>query len=139
MTVPGTTSKRWAYGLLASSVLALVVAGLLELRADRRHDLERIVQQTGGDPARGAEVIARAGCGACHEIGGVPGARGLVGPPLNNMSGRVYVAGRLTNTPEHLTQWIRNPQSVDPLTAMPSVGLTDAEARDVVAFLYAHN
>ncbi|HEX6210600.1 MAG TPA: cytochrome C1, partial [Methylomirabilota bacterium] len=54
---------------------------------------------TGGDPARGRAVIREFGCGACHTIPGVRGARGLVGPPLTAFARRTYVAGRLPNTP----------------------------------------
>lgn len=137
--MPSKASKRWAFSLGTITVLALVAAGALELASDHTRDLDRIRLQTGGDPARGAHVIAAAGCGACHHIASVAGARGFVGPPLDNISQRVYVAGRLTNTPDNLAQWIQDPKSVDPLTAMPNTGLSERDARDVVAYLYAHD
>jgi cytochrome c1 len=46
------------------------------------------------------------------------------------------IAGRLPNDTEHLVHWIRDPQGIDPSTAMPNLGLTDPEARDIAAFLY---
>ena len=52
-----------------------------------------------GDPKRGAALIERYGCGACHTIPGINGANGLVGPPLNMMGRRIYIAGVLRNTP----------------------------------------
>jgi hypothetical protein len=39
--------------------------------------------------------------GACHTLESVPGARGLVGPPLDDgIADRSYLAGELANTPE---------------------------------------
>jgi cytochrome c1 len=35
-----------------------------------------------------------------------------------------------------MIRWIQNPQAVDQKTAMPNLGVTDAEARDVAAYLY---
>lgn len=91
---------------------------------------------TGGDPDRGSDLIEAYGCGACHTIPGVRGARGLVGPPLLWWSRRTFIAGELPNTPDNLVRWIRNPQQVEPRTAMPALGLSEQQARDVAAYLY---
>jgi cytochrome c1 len=91
---------------------------------------------TGGDATRGAAAIAQYGCGACHTIPGIRGARGLVGPPLMWWSRRTFIAGELPNTPENLVNWIRNPQAIEPHTAMPALGVTDQQARDIAAYLY---
>ena len=76
------------------------------------------------------------GCVACHDIPGVPGANGLVGPPLAGISSRSYIGGVLENTPDNMIRWLLDPRAVDSLTAMPDVGLTDADARHVAAYLY---
>ena len=91
---------------------------------------------TGGDPERGRTAIRAYGCGACHTVGGVPGADGLVGPPLDGLGDRAYVAGVLTNTPDNLVRWIESPKAVDSLTAMPDVGVATQDARDIAAYLY---
>lgn len=88
-----------------------------------------------GDPARGKALVTRYGCNTCHSIPGIEGASATVGPPLDRFGRRVYAGGRL-NTPEHLVEWIRDPPAVDPRTPMPSVGVTEADARDLAAFLY---
>jgi cytochrome c len=49
---------------------------------------------------------------------------------------QVFIAGRLENTPDNLILWVQNPQHVDPLNAMPDLNLTEAEARDIAAYLY---
>ena len=90
--------------------------------------------------AHGRELIAQYGCGSCHSIEGVPGADSMAAPPLNNFYQRTYIAGRLPNTWDNLTQWIQNPQAIEPGTAMPDLGVTEAEAKDIAAYLYRkHN
>jgi cytochrome c1 len=46
------------------------------------------------------------------------------------------VAGKLPNTPDQLVRWIQQPQAVEPGTAMPDLGVSLAEARDIAAYLY---
>jgi cytochrome c2 len=89
-----------------------------------------------GDPDQGKQLIRDTGCGSCHTIPGVRGANGLVGPPLISWSRRTYIAGELPNTPENLVRWLRNPQSIEPRTAMPVLGLNDPQARAIAAYLY---
>lgn len=93
-------------------------------------------QVVGGDARRGRAVITEAACGACHVIPGVRGAVSWVGPPLTAWSRRGYVGGRLPNTPENLVAWLVDPGAISPGSAMPAVGLTQAEARDAAAFLF---
>ena len=91
---------------------------------------------TGGDPVRGWQLIQQYGCGGCHTIPRVPQAAGKVGPPLSGVGERVYLAGRLENRPENLIAWVQHPRAVDPLTAMPELGVTEPQARDIAAYLY---
>lgn len=91
---------------------------------------------TGGDPARGRELVVRIGCGACHRIPGIPAARGTVGPRLAGFRQRVYIAGSHPNTPQYLVRWIVDPPSLAPATAMPAMGVSEHEARDIAAYLY---
>lgn len=114
-------------------LLLLVLPGCERARALSAEEATRVA---GGDPERGAGAFRRYGCGSCHSVDGVPGASGLVGPPLGGIGARAYVAGVLTNTPEHLAQWIRSPQEVDSLTAMPDLGVSAADARDIATWLY---
>ncbi len=90
----------------------------------------------GGDARRGSMLITSFGCGGCHRVPGVDGARGNVGPPLTRFGSRTYIAGMLRNTPSNLVRWIRDPQAVVPGNAMPNMGVSEAEARDIAAYLY---
>jgi cytochrome c1 len=91
-----------------------------------------------GDPERGRLLIVAAGCGGCHTIAGVPGATGVAGPNITNVVLRPTISGTgMAYTPDTLTQWLLDPQAVKPGAGMPSVGLSEAEARDIAAFLYS--
>ncbi|HJR09221.1 MAG TPA: c-type cytochrome [Pyrinomonadaceae bacterium] len=90
----------------------------------------------GGNVERGVAAINRYGCGTCHTISGVRGANGQVGPPLTGIASRVYIGGVLENKPENMLRWIQNPRAVDALTAMPVLGVTEQDARDIASFLY---
>ena len=97
---------------------------------------ERLPPSTGGTPAEGKATIKRYGCDACHDIPGFRGFGGGVGPPLAHIGSRPFIAGEVPNTPINLTRWIRDPHAIETHTAMPTLGLTDKEARDVAAYLY---
>jgi cytochrome c2 len=76
------------------------------------------------------------GCGACHTIPRVAGAKSTVGPDLHGIAGRAYIAGVLPNTPENMMRWLMNPPAVDDKTAMPNLHIPAVEARDMAAYLY---
>lgn len=86
---------------------------------------------------RGKALMGHYQCGSCHAIPDVPAARGQVAQPLDAWSQRSYIAGRLPNRPDMLAQWIAAPQSLVPGTAMPSMGVSPADAQAMAAFLFS--
>src|SRR4051794_13884931 len=84
-----------------------------------------------GDVSRGRSLIQHFGCGSCHAIPDVDNARGKVGPPLEGIARRAYLGGVLPNTPNNMIVWIQDPQSIDPRTAMPPLGVSSVDARDL--------
>lgn len=90
-----------------------------------------------GDAERGRELIRSLGCVACHVIPGVPGRSGRIGPSLDGLVQRPYIAGSLPNRPDALVAWLVDPPRFVPTTAMPALGLTDHQARDIAAYLYS--
>jgi cytochrome c len=110
-------------------VFTLIVTGACSTRATQ-------TPVTGGDPVAGAATIREYGCNACHSIPNIHGLGGRVGPTLEHFASRAYIAGELPNTPANLVRWIRAPHDVEKHTAMPTLGLTNKEARDVAAYLY---
>ena len=87
------------------------------------------------DAARGRLALTQYACNGCHVIPGVTGAQVHVGPPLAGMAGRGLIAGKVANTPDQLAAWIRDPQAVDPETAMPNMQVDPRDARDIAAYL----
>ncbi len=92
----------------------------------------------GGDPARGHAILAGGshGCIGCHTIPGVRAARGTVGPPLDGIARRSFIAGQLPNEPEIMLAFLQDPPALVPQTGMPNVLLSLQEARDIAAYLY---
>jgi len=90
----------------------------------------------GGNAKVGRHLIYSYGCGSCHAIPGVAEAKGTLGPPLQGFAYRTYIAGSLQNTPENLFRWITKPQEVVAGSAMPDLGVSDRQARDIAAYLY---
>jgi|ERR1051326_5073030 cytochrome c2 len=125
---------------MRNSVMTAVVSilGLL-LSACGQSPKRGGYDSTGGDPRRGAAVIAYYGCGSCHTIPEIAGAHGLVGPPLSGIKNRMSIAGMLPNQPSNVERWIQNPKAVNARTLMPVLNVTQRDARDIAAFLYSSN
>jgi cytochrome c1 len=122
--------------IVIASALAAVGGGSLW---SSRAKADRVARaMTGGDPTRAPDIMRRYGCGGCHTIPSLAGANGRVGPPLTELIHRVYIGGTTNNSPDNLVQWIVSPQTFSPRTVMPATGITEAEARDVAAYLYSH-
>ena len=117
-------------------VAALLGAAVLLSGCSRGRAAEEARQLTGGEPSRGMAAIGRHGCGSCHEIPGLRGATGTVGPPLTRIARRAYLGGRVANSPAGMMKWIQHPQQIEPGTAMPEMNVPDEDARDIVAYLY---
>jgi cytochrome c1 len=86
---------------------------------------------------RGQRAIERVGCGACHTIDGIAWPRGKTAPALADFDRRGLIAGQLPARPDVLAAFVRDAPSLVPGTAMPAMPLTEAEARDVAAYLMA--
>jgi cytochrome c oxidase subunit 2 len=86
---------------------------------------QRAVAATPSTPlaVRGQQAFLANGCGACHAIRGTP-ARGVVGPDLTHVGGRLSVgAGTLRTEPEAFRRWIARPEHVKPGVLMPAFGM----------------
>lgn len=106
-----------------------------------------------GDPARGATLTATGACIACHTIKGVPIMVSKVGPDLTHVGSRLTIGGGLfPNDTKHLASWIKNSGAMKPGSKMNtmgkgqydhitkstlSMGLTDQQIADIVAYLQA--
>lgn len=112
-----------------TSLLALTIVGCAEDGYEPRVPV--------GDEERGRRALAELECGVCHEIPGVPGAWGRVGPSLAQYARNVYIAGKHPNVPEVLVQFVRDAPSLAHDTAMPAIDMTEEQGRDIAAYLYS--
>lgn len=147
-----TGMPAWEYRLSEQEIWD-VVAFVEQLPAMSPKDYQALSTETGpaqertrlpivagtaesGDPEAGRRAVTQYLCATCHQIPGLPDANKHVGPPLNGIATRRYIAGILPNTPENMMNWLQNPKRNAPLTAMPDLDITDKDARDIVAYLY---
>jgi cytochrome c2 len=122
--------------ILGLAILITATYGMWSASQSRNDKIAKAL--TAGDPSRAPVLIRRYGCGGCHTIPSVAGANGKVAPALDGLRERVFIGGVVRNSPEALIQWIVSPQAFSPQSAMPTTGITKADATDIAAFLYAH-
>jgi mono/diheme cytochrome c family protein len=138
----------WEYHLADDDIWA-IVSFLMVLPKLSPADYGALVAQAGEpqraprpaqawpDAARGRLALTQYACNACHLIPGVTGPATLVGPPLRDLAGRQFIAGGLPNNADNLALWIRDPHRIDPRSAMPQLGVSESDARDMAAYLLA--
>ncbi len=114
--------------MLLSAVACLLLAGC--------DDNYRALAVPNGDAAKGERLLAQFQCGSCHAIPGIPGATGGAGPSLAAFGKRSYIALRIPNQPDLLTQWLVDPPAMKPGTMMPKLGISPGDARHMAAYLY---
>lgn len=99
-----------------------------------------------GPAAAGWETF-QVTCASCHSIDGTS-AGGRLAPNLTHFASRTtFAAATLSNTEQHLREWLADPSSLKPMRpelndlavgrilGMPNLGLTDQEISDLIAFL----
>ena len=134
---PASVRLSFFWLIIAAAAVAAAFIST-DMVANHKVRLQVAVAMTGGDPSLAPPIFRKYECSGCHTIGGVPGADGKVGPELTSLSQRIYIAGNISNSSDHLVSSIVSPEKFSPHTAMPTTGITDAEARNVAAYLYAY-
>ena len=134
---PVPSSILWLVALALLSIAVAVIAGGVIYFQTTQTAKTQTNAMTRGDWKRGRLTVAQYGCGSCHVIPGIAGANGKVGPDLTHIAQRTEIAGKLPNDPDALVRWLMHPQSITPKGGMPEQGISDAEARDIAAYLYS--
>ncbi len=131
--------RPWTYLMLAAFfVIITAMAGYhYAVRGLKRLPADDPFLVPAADPERGRAKIRDYGCIGCHTIPGIAGADGRVGPRLDRLREPAYIAGVLPNSPQNLAAWIQRPRDIDPRTARPTLGVAEADARDMAAYLYS--
>lgn len=110
-------------------------AALLAAGCNGGRDVSAYTPSSGGSAAAGKMAIVKYKCGSCHTIPGIRNADGVFGPPLNHIARRSIIGGNFPNDPGTLEHWVMSPTAMKPATAMPVLGLSKSDARNVVAYL----
>ncbi len=79
-----------------------------------------------GDPVNGKKLFAESRCISCHTVEGKGNGSA---PELSKVASR--------NTQPWLLAFLRDPQAFNPRTRMPRFGFSEADTRDVVAYMVA--
>jgi cytochrome c len=116
-------------------IFVLLLEGALLMGCDSEKK-QAARAMTGGDPDKGEAAIYGYGCASCHTIPGIRGANALVGPPLTQIGGRMYIGGVLQNTPTNMIRWLQDPPGIDAKTAMPNLRISESDARNIASYLY---
>ena len=71
-----------------------------------------------------------------HIIPGIDGPQGSLGPTLAGIATRPMLSnGTVQNTPANLARFVQTPQALNPQSSMPPIGLSDADAEAIAAYL----
>jgi cytochrome c oxidase subunit 2 len=129
---PGTYRGQCAEfcGLQHANMIIKVVA---DTPADFEAWMARQAEPAGAAP--GQQLFEAQTCAGCHTIRGTQAA-GTVGPDLTHFGGRATLgAGVRPNTPENLTRWISDPQSLKAGNTMPPTALGPDQLSELVTYL----
>jgi len=149
--VPGIENQLWFrpdsvgvyYGQCAEFCGTAHALMGMRLIVDEPDDFDRWARANAAPASTPAAAEARAGqgvfmanaCVSCHAVRGTPAA-GQFGPDLTHFGSRLTIAsGVLENTPANLARWLDSTQHVKPGNPMPEVELSDAQIRQLVAYL----
>jgi cytochrome c2 len=117
-------------------LFATLACGRTEARKDAPPAQPPPAPAPAANAARGRELMAQHGCNVCHVIPGVEGPRGALGPDLTGIASRpTFSEGTVKNTRENLVQFIQQPATLNPNSAMPPLGIVPADAEDMAAYL----
>jgi len=106
-----------------------------QFNAWRQSQTQTSVTPTTDSQKRGQQVFLQSTCVMCHAINGTP-AGSNVGPNLTHVASRNTIgAATLSNTREHLAQWIKDSQSVKPGNRMPQNNFGEADLQALLDYL----
>jgi cytochrome c oxidase subunit II len=91
--------------------------------------------QLPAEQQRGQQVFLHGTCPVCHGVRGTT-AGGLVAPDLTHVGSRAMLAAAtFPNTPDHLEDWLRDPQRIKLGTLMPPQPLSAQDEKDLITYL----
>lgn len=93
-------------------------------------------QPADGLAGRGRRLYQQFTCGNCHAIQGTPEHLVQGAPDLTHFASRETIgAGVLSNTPQHLAEWMQDPQAIKPACSMPNFHFDAQQVQALAAYL----
>jgi len=106
-----------------------------QFNAWRQNQTQTSVPPASDSQKRGQQVFMSKTCVMCHAINGTA-AGSNIGPNLTHVGSRnMIAAATMTNTRDHLAQWIKDSQQVKPGNKMPQNNLSDADLQSLIDYL----
>ena len=147
--IPGLTTQQWLqadepgvyrgqctqfcglqHAHMAFEVIAESPAAFEQWEQDQR----KTAASTALNTSAGQKIFMDQ-CGACHTVRGTAAA-GDHAPDLTHLGSRSMIgAGLMTNTPEHLSDWIAHAQELKPGSRMPDIALPADQAAALSTYL----
>ncbi|GEM_PF-4455269 len=121
--------------LTCGLITLLIIVGNLTILGLNRPTIPTPTEVNWTEFQKGRLLLDQYGCGGCHIVPGLSKARGRVGPSLKNIHEQMFIAGVVANNSSNLAQWIQNPQSLAPGTAMPNLEVTEEHSRLMANYL----
>jgi cytochrome c oxidase subunit 2 len=119
----------------AQMALWVVAEPQEQFNAWRQNQTQTSVPPESDSQKRGQQVFMSTTCVMCHAINGTA-AGSNVGPNLTHVGSRnTIAAGTMSNTRDHLAQWIKDSQQVKPGNKMPQHNLSDADLQSLIDYL----
>jgi cytochrome c oxidase subunit 2 len=106
-----------------------------QFNAWRQNQTQTSIPPATDSQKRGQQVFLTSTCVMCHAINGTQ-AGSNIGPNLTHVGSRnTLAAATLSNTRDHLAQWIVDPQRFKPGNRMPQNNLSDQDLQALVDYL----
>jgi cytochrome c oxidase subunit 2 len=119
----------------AHMALWIVAESQNEFSAWRANQIQSSVSASTDSERQGQQVFLSSPCVMCHAINGTPAGSNF-GPNLTHVASRQMIAAStLTNTREHLQQWIVNSQAFKPGNKMPQNNLSPTDLNALTDYL----
>ena len=113
----------------------IIAESQTDFNAWRQNQTQSSILAATESQRRGQQVFLSATCVMCHAINGTP-AGSNVGPNLTHLASRAMIAAAsLTNTKEHLQQWVVNSQAIKPGNKMPQNNLAPDDLQALTDYL----
>lgn len=121
--------------LTCGLITLLIIVGNLTVLGLNRSKLPDLTNMNWDEHRRGRLLLNQYGCGGCHIVPGLNKARGRVGPSLENIHEQMFIGGVVANDLNNLANWIKQPESLAPGTAMPNLGVSTEDSQIMANYL----